>query len=244
MTVEAASGSSGTGTTVRRHCFTLAEILAAMAVLVVLMLVVFRFFASAQRVWSLTGATTEVYEKARIALDVITRDLQSATARSNDVPGSHIYFEQFSADEIRFVTASSGASYGGTSRLCEIGYKLDTSDHEFKRAWENDSAGANWDLYGSRPNESFVNAQTGYRKVVGGVLDLQFDFYADNVASVGTWAGASYATKLPSAANVTLKVLDTQSMKKWELLDAAGRARLESEVARTFSKMIFLGGRG
>jgi type II secretory pathway pseudopilin PulG len=64
--------------------FTLIEILAAMAVLSLLMLMLFQFFASAQRAWTNTSANTDVFENARVIFDVIQRDLESAVAREDD----------------------------------------------------------------------------------------------------------------------------------------------------------------
>ena len=229
---------------VLRRNFTVVELITAMTVLIVLMLVLTRFFTSAESVWTLTSKTTEIYENARIAFDLITRDLQGAVARSNDQPGSHIYFEEVANDTLRFVTSAETPTTTATtvhSRLFEVGYQF--QNEEFQRAWVNED-NANWNVYGSRDSDS-VNQQTGYQKVISGVLGATIVCYDESFTAPATWNGTSYETKLPSMVRVTMTLLDHQSYEKWQRLSAGSdeRTRLESEVARTFSKNIFLGNR-
>jgi type II secretory pathway component PulJ len=233
----------------RAQRFTLVELLAAMAVLVVMMFLLFRFIAGAQQAWSVATSSQEVYEKARIALDLITRDLQCAVARANDVPGQHIRFQQVSADQIRFVSngaigAAGSDSAPSASLLAEVGYQFDT--YAFDRALEN-SAGAatGWNIYQDRSgvNPSCVNQQGGFYDVIDGVLGLQFLCYNDSLVPVLPWIGTGIETGLPYAVDVRLRVMDSKSFLRWKLLNTADRSRLESEVALSFSKMIFLGGR-
>jgi len=223
----------------RNRAFTLVEILAAMGVLVLLTLVLFRFFAAAERVWTLSEQSTEVYEKARIVLDLISRDLQGAVARSNDVPGLDIHFEQLSNHELRFVTASAlGSTATSTSRLCEVGYQLDGND--FERARQNDAC-ASWNIYGSRLSRA-PDDQDGYQRVVDCVLEQQYVCY-DETFAPQTWQGANYATKLPFAVSVSIRLMDNESFRRWQQLAGPARTQLESEVSRTFAKVIFLADR-
>lgn len=61
----------------KRSFFTLLELLVAMAVFSVMMTVLMQYFGSAQRVTVRSAQRVEVFEKARIALELISRDLQS-----------------------------------------------------------------------------------------------------------------------------------------------------------------------
>jgi type II secretory pathway component PulJ len=226
----------------------LVELLAAMAVLVVMMFLLFQFIAGAQRAWSAATSSQEVYEKARIALDLITRDLQSAVARADDVPGQHIRFQQVATDQIRFVSngaigAAGSDSSPSVSLLAEVGYQLD--NNAFERALE-DAAGAatGWDIYQDRSGApSCVNQQGGFNEVIDGVLGLQFVCYNEAMGVVSPWIGSGIETGLPYAVDVRLRVMDGKSFNRWKLLTASDQSRLESEVALSFSKMIFLGGR-
>ena len=238
----------------RAQRFTLVELLAAMAVLVVMMFLLFRFIAGAQQAWSVATSSQEVYEKARIALDLITRDLQCAVARANDVPGQHIRFQQVSADQIRFVSngaigAAGSDSAPSASLLAEVGYQFDNPNYAFDRASENtkcpvgpDPLGR-WDIYQDRnAAAACINNQTHFQEVIDGVLGLQFLCYNDTLNVVSPWIGV-VETGLPYAVDVRLRVMDSKSFLRWKLLNTADRSRLESEVALSFSKMIFLGGR-
>ena len=63
---------------IKKQQFTLLELLVAMAVFSVMMTVLMEFFSSAQRVTLRTKHKTEYYEEARLALDMITRDLKTS----------------------------------------------------------------------------------------------------------------------------------------------------------------------
>lgn len=237
---------SPVGCRVRR--FTLVELLAAMAVLVVMMFLLFRFIAGAQRAWSVATSSQEVYEKSRIAFDLITRDLQSAVARADDVPGQHIRFQQVAADQLRFVSngvvgATGSDSTPSASLLAEVGYKL--NNYAFARALEDGAAPApGWNIYENRSGaESCVNQQGGFQTVIDGVLGLQFICYNDALGVVSPWIGSGIETGVPYAVDVRMRIMDGKSFNRWQLLSAPEKSRLESEVALTFSKMIFLGGR-
>ena len=78
--------------------FTLIEMLAAMAVLSILMLMLFMFFGSAQKAWSHTEATAEVFENARVIFDIVQRDLQGSVAGS---------YAQGTTKDIRFIHATN-----------------------------------------------------------------------------------------------------------------------------------------
>jgi type II secretion system protein J len=219
------------------------ELLAAIAILILLMYMLFRFISSAQTAWSLTTSSTEVYEKARIAFDVITRDLQSAVARSNDMPGRHIRFKQTAGDELTFVSCTNPSATPtnfALSDFCEVGYQLDT--YTLERALV-DSTDPSWNIYETNPSPSTADDQGGFQKVIGGVLSLAFVCY-DDTMTPHTWSGMDYETTLPFAVQVSMRIMDDQSFKKWRNLTGTPQAELEDKAARSFTKMVFLGNRG
>ena len=61
-----------------------------MSILSILMLMMFRFVISAQKVLDLSDSTWGIYENSRIVFDLIERDLQSAVASS--IGGEEIPF--------------------------------------------------------------------------------------------------------------------------------------------------------
>lgn len=68
--------------------FTLVELLAAMAVLGLLMATVFGIFNQASRAWTLAENRTENFQNARMALDMISRELEGAIVASNNMSGA------------------------------------------------------------------------------------------------------------------------------------------------------------
>ncbi|OGV74249.1 MAG: hypothetical protein A3K19_14145 [Lentisphaerae bacterium RIFOXYB12_FULL_65_16] len=217
----------------RRYAFTLLEMLVAMAVLAVVMLILFRFFANVQDAWSVSMNTTELYENARVALDIVTRDLQATVAKANDIPGQHIRFHQDSDDKLWFVT-SGDPSDAAKASLIEVGYRM--SDNQFERAFVDDT-NANWNIYGERDD---AHDQDGYLRVVGGVLSESFVCY-DSSLTPYTPNNAGNETMLPSMVSVTLKLIDSKSYELWKRLPLAQRPELENKVSRTFRKTIYLG---
>ena len=69
--------------------FSLIEVTIAMAILAALIAASFSFFSSTQNVWSVTSARQEIFENARIALDLISRDLETAYFYDGKAPFWH-----------------------------------------------------------------------------------------------------------------------------------------------------------
>lgn len=65
-----------------RRTFTLIELLVAMAVFSVLMLTMFDLFGQVQEIWRTTSARIEVYDKARLFLEIVSRDFEGAVSPS------------------------------------------------------------------------------------------------------------------------------------------------------------------
>jgi Tfp pilus assembly protein PilE len=69
--------------------FTLVELIVSMAVFAILMLIIMSFFDSAQRVWTESFSKSTAYENARIAFDLIERDLQCIYYEHDKTPFWH-----------------------------------------------------------------------------------------------------------------------------------------------------------
>jgi len=222
--------------TVRRRCrraFTLIEMLIAMSILACLMLVLFKFFGNVQTAWSTSINTTELYENARVVLDVITRDLQSAVARANDIPGQHIRFRQEDANSLWFVTAGN-PSAAANSSLVEVGYRL--SNDQFERAFVDDTNAA-WNIYGARDD---ADDQDGYQKVIDCVLEQEFVCY-DATMTEYMPDTLNEETNLPTMISIILTLMDARSYELRGRLPPAQRQDLEQQTSRTFRKTVYLG---
>lgn len=232
--------------------FTLVELMAAMAILVVIMLMLFSFFASAQRAWGFTETNTRIYESARILFDVIGRDLQSAIAL--DEPGQEIPFyasssfnpDNWSDRHICTFVSAVGEPAEATSRLCKVYYEYfrgspgnASERYQFRRGivgnWTSSGRNPDWDFYGE--TDLSANWHTdGFtpQTVISGISELKLDFLG-----IGTGAAEN---RLPGAVRVTVTLFDPKLYNDSADVDIPDVIRQKTE--RTFTKMIFLRGRG
>ena len=60
-----------------KHAFTLLELLISMGVFAILMLALMQFFSSAQTIWTTSNAKTDMFENAKIAMNLIATDLMN-----------------------------------------------------------------------------------------------------------------------------------------------------------------------
>ena len=198
----------------RTNQFTLVELLAAMGILVVMMLFIFQFINAAETAWSQTGSNTRVYENARVAFDLISRDLKSAIA--SDIPGREI---PFSTSPVAFVSATNLTGNSNTkSKLCEIRYNLNSNT--LKRQCVNDQ-NAGWDFYG-KTGSSWIPPGTGGDEIIKGVDDFNMTAH---------WNGGKTPGTLPDYVEIELSLFDEN---KPEGAD-------ENESLRTFTKIVYLG---
>ena len=246
-----------------RRCFTLLEVLAAMAVLTVLTGFLFQFLISAQRAWSITETNARIYEGAQVVFDCITRDLQGAITSETD--GCRIPFFAGKDTPINpedaflcFVAAVEPNTAADT-KLCEVAYKLDATENTLRRSLQCDhdsggNANDEWDFYNrgvdangdGDPND--VTWITGipsasWHTVVKGVESVAFSFwgrYYDRSASNDVEIGRvpnvdrpQVLPCLPMAVQISITLFDP----KIEVV------ALREQSKRTFVKTVFLRGR-
>lgn len=91
-----------------KYFYTLVELLMAMAIFAIISVIMMRFFNSAQQIWSKASQKNVLYSDARVALDIMTAELQSALydnkvgdiADSNKTPGIYpFWFEYKTLDD-------------------------------------------------------------------------------------------------------------------------------------------------
>ncbi len=66
-----------------KHFYTLVELLMAMAIFAIISVIMMRFFSSAQQIWSKASQKNVLYADARVALDIMTAELQNAMYDNN-----------------------------------------------------------------------------------------------------------------------------------------------------------------
>lgn len=70
----------------RLSCFTLLELIVSMGVFAILMLALMQFFTSAQSIWTRSNTRYDMYDNARLALNLMAADLQC------------LYYDDYKAD--------------------------------------------------------------------------------------------------------------------------------------------------
>lgn len=128
--------------------FTLIELLMAMSILLIISVIMMRFSSSAQQIWSNTAQRNAVYADARIALDLMARELQTAMYNNVAIPtpsavrsiypfwfqylniidqqASNMpkFYENFEWKQINFIANTFAKPSYADSNLCAIRYSF------------------------------------------------------------------------------------------------------------------------
>ncbi len=251
------------------HSYTLVEILAAMVVLIILMGFLFKFLGTAQQAWSASDGNTRIYQNAQIAFDLIAHDLRAAVA--DDTQGREIpfwinpryttfdtadtYDDWNEQDAICFVASIEPPNSVADTRMCEVRYSLFTDDstttatrrkqlYWLRRSITPDETGSApgtdnplWNFYGVTPNanpnldDDWTDGGDRHR-IVDGVEEFSVRTLP---ASTGT------RNRLPQAVKIKLTLVDPRAYTGD--LPPELRAKMLRQTRRTFTRMIFLGGR-
>lgn len=124
--------------------FTLIELIVSMAVLTILVLASFTLFTTTQNTWSVTNSKQEIFENARIALDLISKDLDSSYFGEGSAPFWHwkgdpvpSAWEEYRNELLAFVSRSPiPPNNDCLSPLFEVKYQLNYStSHDSDEGW-------------------------------------------------------------------------------------------------------------
>lgn len=195
--------------------FTLIELMAAMGVFAIIMVIVLTFFVSAQNAMSITTQRTMTYENARIALDLIARDLQCAFYENGKIP---FWFKGYTnyalanavydQEALCFISATSlPPNDNCSSKLCEVKYQLYNFDDTILAPNNGNPALEGWLLRSVTGNTDDANSLTSnpkwnfYNKFTVGINDPNKAFTADGSSSGDPLSGdfrkvIPYVTKL------------------------------------------------
>jgi type II secretory pathway pseudopilin PulG len=254
--------------------FTLIEVLAAMAVFMILVSVMMQFFTTARNLWLTSSRRTDLYANARIALDMMARDLQCALY-NNDNSAQGIYpfwFREYNqnsggnVDELNFITSTDLKSIDANSNICEVRYtyvKTEGTDVTDDTASTNDipvgwlvrsCVGDNNGDYdfmnypfstsGASRMDDIWKDSNKYKKVIPGVISLDFTCYTDSSTVLTAMSGSDkYGTPFPKIVKITIVLMDPDSWAKYNKIigeDAIGAAMIKRSASRTFSRTIYL----
>jgi len=208
----------------RRKGLTLIEVLITSVIFAILATSLFVVFKAGLDSWRRTQGHLEVYQNARAALDMMTRELSSAYLNPSNPA---ITFQGFSglivrsgwvstsvADEVFFIAAlNPSLNYGNaTSELCKVGYWL-RDDNCLMRYFYYQRSGA-------APNYDFSNLTNVVNsKIASNITGFSLR-YSDSTGSTSNlrWdsSNSSWATnfnKKPVRVQITLTVKEPNSTK-------------------------------
>ena len=254
----------------KKSNFTLLELIISMGIFVILLFIISIIFTSAQRVWTQSAAKMEVFENARVAMDMMTRDLQSITSRFNGYETPFWYKPQSGTDAYSNELINFVASVPEYSEPCEIKYQLyyrnNLSDNYvgfLNRSITNNRPDPKWNftdnftagLSGS-DNAFTANNDSNFWPQGGGLIqhvtELTFICYDETGAPIDGIVSTNDPDDLiiPFSVEISLTLLDKHSWNKW--VEMAGTVTGESTAAlafrqkneRTFTKTVLIGNRG
>jgi len=144
--------------------FTLIELIVSIAILAVVAIAAFQFYSAAQNTWTKTESKREAFENARIALDIISRDLESAYYGNGAGPFWHwkgdVDWDEYSNELLAFVADTPIPSNSAcTTNLSEIKYQLYYTDNpnDDKFGWLRRSVTGNYSDASPNPKWNFFN---------------------------------------------------------------------------------------
>jgi hypothetical protein len=236
----------------RRHYFSLAELIVAMSLLLMLMGLLFKFVIQAQKLWQVDEANARIYQNSRTVFNIIGRDLQTMVT-SNITDREIKYTNDASSmstvasvtNIAAWVTASGiGAEDEDSSKLIEVGYFWDASAYSLKRVMSTSTyEGASvsqWDFFNAEPSswaatwepEPVTRTSPARGTILAnGVKSAEITFYDSAMAEL---SAGSYNSK-PSMALITLELFDPHAVVGSVLIEAE-----RNRTLRKISKMIFL----
>jgi len=223
-----------------------------MAVFVLLMMALMQFVNSAQKLWTGIEQKNALYEDARVALDLMAKDIQSIFYEYDKVP----FWNESSAANKRicFVTMSDTLPTNSASRFIEVQYFLDTATKKINisRVADNAAGGtvsSYWNFYQTNDSmnkcsDVFGTSFTDISKVpaisiqplIPYVIEMNFSCFDNKMQPQADGRLVPYAIK------IDLTMLDKSSYEKWDKSDTSAEVYVNNK--RTFSRIVIIGNRG
>jgi len=204
--------------------FTLVEVLIAMSVLSVFLLGLMQFYSSTESVLSSGVERTEMFERARIAMDMMANDLTCVYYSQTDdditpfQPESETKSDWFSVSTIRPEKLKKEYK----TSILGVKYELKDDDGVKKLVYSYDSTGDTFDI----KKASFSNET----ELVEGVTEF----------SVRPYFGEGKKVLLPGLVVIRLELIDSKTLRRLKANPSAKEAILKNAKKREFRRMVVI----
>lgn len=200
----------------KKKPFTLLELMAAMAVLVIFMLFIMRFFSTSQDVMNRSSGKTDQYERARIVMDLLANDIQNIfyTEGVNE----NVYFQSDtgSGDSKNTVDLSFFAlrrrKPGGETKtgLTWVTYHFDGSSYTLKIGAARDDEESKWGTGHLTGDDLGVLTDGVYRfRVVPCYINASG--YEVEITPSSLTSSSSGARRVPDYVRIELQLMDGET---------------------------------
>ncbi|MBR2964062.1 MAG: prepilin-type N-terminal cleavage/methylation domain-containing protein [Lentisphaeria bacterium] len=200
-----------------RKPFTLVEVLIAMSVLSVFLLGLMQFYSSTETVLSSGVERTEMFERARIAMDMMANDLTC------------IYYSQTDDDLTPFEYSENSYFQVSTIRPEKLNTEAKTNIVGAKYSW-NTSKQTLVYSYSDKDTFDVKSATFGNdTELVEGVTDFSVKPYYGNGKKI-----------LPSLVVIRMELVDSKTLRRIQANASAKEAILKNANKREFRRMVVI----
>jgi len=206
--------------------FTLIELVISAAIMAIILGAAYACLRSGLDSRTIIETRSDIVQRARVAMDLVTADLRSAYPLSKDFEflGTHRRIGGIEADQVDFATHHGASSSGIRGDLCEVGYFLNPN-----------AASGTLSLWRRRDTSPEMEPLTGGRRelIADGLTGLRFEYY-DGYEWFDEWGdpeGRSRGRDLALLPNNVSGMPDAVRITMWfatEPVSQSGRARDES----------------
>ena len=196
--------------------FTLVEVLIAMSVLSVFLLGLMQFYSSTETVLSSGVERTEMFERARIAMDMMANDLTCVYYSQTD---DDLTPFQYSGDSYFSVSTIRPERLNTTAKTNIVGVKYEWNKSKHSLIYSYDGAGDTFDVSKS----SFGNDT----ELVEGVTDFNVKAYAKD-------------KNLPALVVIRMELVDGRTLRRMKANPSAKEAILKNANKREFRRMVVI----
>ena len=223
--------------------------LIAVVILVTISVVLTISFNAIYRTTTIARNESELIQNARVAIDLIARDIQCIYYENGKTPFWHKGkgndltppTDRYNNDLLCFISDTPLPATGSTSNVSEIKYQLsnglDGDTGWLLRSVTSDNSDS-WNFINASYSVAFT-ADTAsseeYEKVIPYVIDLSFTCYDNNQSVL-----APESTAFPYSIDIELKLVDRDTWKKWDEDNSYNKEKYE----RLFTKSVSIGNRG